>query len=59
MKYIILLLAGVAIVGCTKPINLKENIAVKKKVFYRIKQVDQDGKETYSPVMYVVENSAK
>ena len=57
MKYIILLTAVALMVGCTKPVNMKENIEVKKKVYYRVKQVDQDGKESYSPVAYVVETA--
>lgn len=59
MRYILLLLVGAVLSSCAKPASLKENTTVKKKVFYRIKQVDQDGKETYSPVVYVVENAIK
>ena len=54
-----MLVASTFITGCTKPMDLKENTTVKKKVFYRIKQVDRDGVESYSPVVYVVEENRK
>jgi hypothetical protein len=59
MKYLVMLVASASIAGCTKPMDLKENTTVKKKVFYRIKQVDRDGVESYSPVVYVVEENRK
>ena len=57
MRYIIMLLVIAGIAGCTKPVSEKESLGVKKKVYYRIKQVDQDGKESYSTVVYVVETA--
>ena len=58
MKILILILIVIALGACTKPVDVVETTE-KKKVFYRIKQVDVDGNETYSPTVYVIEEAKK
>lgn len=59
MRYVLfILLMGTGFISCTKPVD-KVQATEKKKVFYRIKQVDIDGKTSYSPVMYVIEEVKK
>ncbi len=59
MKYVlIILITGMGFISCTKPVD-KIQTTEKKKVYYRIKQVDVDGKVSYSPVVYVVEEVKK
>lgn len=53
MKTKVLLLlsivCGVIFYACTKPVD--DVVKVKKTVFYRLKQVDKDGKVTYSQII--------
>lgn len=59
MKYLLfILLTGTSFISCTKPVDKIQTIE-KKNVYYRIKQVDIDGKVSYSPVVYVVEEVKK
>lgn len=58
MKYLFLLLVTGAFAACTKPVDTIETTE-KKKVYYRVKQVDTDGKETYSATVYVIEEIKK
>jgi hypothetical protein len=58
MKLLILFFIALTVGACTKPADVIQTTE-KKKVFYRIKQVDKDGNETYSPTVYVIEETKK